>query len=299
MLLSRRLIFVTGKGGVGKTTVALALGLAGAHAGKRTIVADINGEGDPREVELAPGLSRISVDPQSAMEEYLTVKVPGPAAAALRQSRLFQTFAMATPGMRELLCMGKLWELAQFERRTPGADAYDLVIVDAPASGHGAALLRTPRTFAEIARVGPIAHQARTIADTIADPSFTAVVAVCTPEEMPVNETFELRDTLAAPPEPQSLDLVILNGRYPDRFTEPDAAVLAGALESDPAPDASSATRAALEVALAEHQRAGLHSEQEQRLRAEFGDRLRVLPFLFEASVELPQIELLARELAS
>ena len=67
---------------------------------------------------------------------------------------------------------------AQFERRTPDADAYDLVIVDAPASGHGAALLRTPRTFAEIARVGPIGHQAQTIAQTIADREFTSVLAV-------------------------------------------------------------------------------------------------------------------------
>ena len=160
-LLHRRLIFVTGKGGVGKTTVALALGLASSRSGRRTIIADIHGEDEPHvELEFAPGLFRISVDPQSAMEEYLNHKVPGPAGHALRQSKLFHAFAMATPGMRELLCMGKLWELAQFERRTEDADAYDLVIVDAPASGHGAAILRTPRTFAEIAKVGPIAHQA-------------------------------------------------------------------------------------------------------------------------------------------
>ncbi|MDE3130627.1 MAG: anion-transporting ATPase, partial [Acidobacteriota bacterium] len=137
-VLSRRLIFVTGKGGVGKTTVALALGLAGARAGHRTVVADLNGEGDLREHALAPGLFRISIDPEGAMDEYLSVKVPGPAGAALRHSSLFQTFAMATPGMRELLCMGKLWELAQLERRSSDGDAYDLVIVDAPASGHGA-----------------------------------------------------------------------------------------------------------------------------------------------------------------
>jgi anion-transporting ArsA/GET3 family ATPase len=293
-LLSRRLIFVTGKGGVGKTTVALALGLAGARAGKRTVVADIGGDGDLQERRLAPRLYRISVDPQGAMEEYLSVKVPGPAAAALRQSRLFQNFAMATPGMRELLCIGKLWELAQFERRTPDADAYDLVIVDAPASGHGAALLRTPRSFAEIARVGPIANQARTIADTIADPSFTAVVAVCTPEEMPVNETLELRDTLAAAADPIALDAVILNARYPDRFTPDDAQALeraATAAGSDPP------TRATLELALAEHRRALLQGVQEQRLRAEFGGRLRVLPHLFEPSVELPQLQLLSEGL--
>ena len=71
---------------------------------------------------------------------------------------------MATPGMRELLSIGKVWELAQLERRTRGAAPYDLVIVDAPATGHGVGILRTPRTFAEIARVGPIAHQGRTIA---------------------------------------------------------------------------------------------------------------------------------------
>jgi anion-transporting ArsA/GET3 family ATPase len=291
-LLDRHLIFVTGKGGVGKTTVALALGLASARRGRRTIVADINGEGDLQEHELAPGLFRISVDPQGAMDEYLSVKVPGPAAAALRQSRIFQAFVMATPGMRELLCVGKLWELAQSQRRTEGADVYDLVIVDAPASGHGAALLRTPRTFAEIARVGPIAHQAATIADTLADSAFTAAVAVCAPEEMPVNETLELRDTLAAAADPIELDAVILNGRYPDRFSADDAGGLMDALDHAP-PGA----RAALAVALAEHRRAQAHAAQERRLRAEFGERLRVLPHLFEPSIELAQLELLAAEL--
>ena len=108
------------------------------------------------------------------MEEYLRVKA-GAIGQALGSSRLFQAFAMATPGMRELLSIGKVWELAQLERRTRGAAPYDLVIVDAPATGHGVGLLRTPRTFADIARVGPIAHQGRTIADTIADAEFTGV----------------------------------------------------------------------------------------------------------------------------
>jgi anion-transporting ArsA/GET3 family ATPase len=298
-LLNRRLIFVTGKGGVGKTTVAMALGLAGARAGHRTIVADIQGEGEPDERELSPGLFRISVDPQHAMEEYLAVKVPGPAAAALRQSRIFHTFVMATPGMRELLCMGKLWELAQFERRSEGADVFDLVIVDAPASGHGAALLRTPRTFAEIARVGPIAHQARTIAATLADPAFTAVVAVSTAEEMPVNETLELRDALAAGPDPHELEMVVLNARYPRRFSAADMAALDDAAASArPDPEAGAAATA-VAVARAEHHRAELQDVQEQRLAAEFGERLRVLPYLFEPSLERPQLERLATELAA
>jgi anion-transporting ArsA/GET3 family ATPase len=297
-LLHRRLIFVTGKGGVGKTTVALALGLASARSGRRTIVADIHGESEPHvEFELAPGLFRISVDPQRAMEEYLTVKVPGPAGHALRHSRLFHAFTMATPGMRELLCMGKLWELAQFERRTEDADAYDLVIVDAPASGHGAAILRTPRTFAEVAKVGPIAHQAGTIAQTIADPEFTAVVGVSTPEEMPVNETFELRDALASAPDPVELQAVILNARYPDRFTAADGATLTAALEREPA--ACNGARGAIGVALAEHRRATLQGEQEQRLRDSFADRLVVLPYIFEPSIGIPQLERLAEVLSA
>ncbi len=291
-LLRRRLIFVTGKGGVGKTTVALALGLAAARTGLRTIVADLNGEGDPQEVEIAPKLFRISVDPQSAMEEYLMVKVPGAAGQALRQSKLFGAFAMATPGMRELLCMGKLWELAQLERRTRDAAPYDLVIVDAPASGHGAAILRTPRTFAEIARVGPIASQAQTIATTISDQAFTAVVAVSTPEEMPVNETLQLSETLASGPDPLELQAVILNGRYPDRFTIGDVLALSEALAS--LPDSFPPARDAIDAALAEYGRATREAEQERRLREAFGERLLVLPFLFQPRLELPELELLA-----
>lgn len=295
-LLNHRLIFATGKGGVGKTTVALALGLSAARSGRRTIVADMNAGGDLREREVAPGLHRVSVEPHGALEEYLTLKVPGLAAMALRHSRLFQAFAMAAPGLREMLCVGKFWELAQPDRRTPDATAYDLVIVDAPASGHGAAILRTPRTIAEITRVGPVASHARTIAQTLTDRDFTTVVAVCTPEEMAVNETLELRSTLADAPDPLELDTVILNACPPDRFGAADTALLQRALAGQPA--GTHAARAALELALAEHRRAALAHEQEQRLREAFDDRVLRLPLLFEKQIELPQLERLATELS-
>jgi anion-transporting ArsA/GET3 family ATPase len=301
-LLDKRLLFVTGKGGVGKSTVAIALGLLAARRGLRTIVAELasqervqglfidDGREQFREMELAPGLFTISIDPQQAMEEYLRVKA-GAIGQALGSSRLFQAFAMATPGMRELLSIGKVWELAQPGRRTRGAAPYDLTIVDAPATGHGVGLLRTPRTFADIARVGPIAHQGRTIADTIADSEFTGVIAVATPEEMPVNETMTLADELAH--DATALDLVIVNALYPARFESDEIAELTGALTRT----RSALARSALRAALSEHARATTQREQRDRLREHVNGRLVELPYVFADHVGLPELEVLSTAL--
>jgi anion-transporting ArsA/GET3 family ATPase len=297
-LLDKRLVFVTGKGGVGKSTVATALGLLAARQGLRTIVAElasqdrIQGLFDTereqfREMELEPGLFTISIDPEQAMEEYLRVKA-GTLGQALGASRLFQAFAMATPGMRELLSIGKVWELAQLDRRTRGAAPYDLVIVDAPATGHGVGLLRTPKTFADIARVGPIAHQGRTIADTIADPEFTGVIAVATPEEMPVNETLTLIEELAR--DELSLDLVIVNALYPARFEAGEIDDLNGALSKT----RSALARSALRAALSEHARAATQREQVDRLRTRVNGRLAELPYVFAEHLGLAELEVLA-----
>jgi anion-transporting ArsA/GET3 family ATPase len=196
---------VTGKGGVGKTTVAAALGFVAARRGQRTIVAEVarrddvsralGGEGIQEE-ELAPGLHHLSIDPERAMELYLTDQLPTALAELLSSSRTFTYLAAATPGMRELLTVGKVWELAQEDRRAPGAAPYDLVVLDAPATGHGVAILSAPRTFARTARVGRIARQGRTIDAMVTDPARTGVIAVARPEEMPVTETLSLQDAL-------------------------------------------------------------------------------------------------------
>jgi anion-transporting ArsA/GET3 family ATPase len=298
-LLDKRLIFVTGKGGVGKSTIATAIGLVAARAGLRCIVAELaaqeriqrtfDHEGEHfEEVELAPGLFTISIDPQHAMEEYLRVKA-GPLGHALSASRVFNAFAMATPGMRELLSIGKVWELAQLERRTSDASPYDLVVVDAPATGHGLGILRTPRTFAEIAMVGPIAHQGRTIADTIDDRSFTGIVAVATPEEMPVNETLALSEALER--DGLGLDAVVLNALYPRRFSDDgDLTSLNAALTKATDPHA----RAALKAALSQHARASAQREQRDRLATALGSEPIELPYLFTGELGPDQLELLA-----
>jgi anion-transporting ArsA/GET3 family ATPase len=283
-LLQRRLIFVTGKGGVGKSTVAMALAGVAARRGMRTIVADMNGAGEHREQQLAPNLFTVSIDRQRALEEYLSAKVGGRAGQILAQSRMFSAFAMATPGMRELLSLGKVWELAQTHRRLPGAEPYDLTVVDAPASGHGAALLRTPRTFAQITKVGPVASQANAIARTLADRDFTAIVAVAVAEDLAVTETLELDEALQR--ERLNLDLVVLNQRHPDRFDERDRTALR-LLAAAPA----------ARCALAADTRARTESEQAARLDERFGERLQSLPFLFVPELGADELEQLGEGL--
>jgi len=295
-LLERRLLVVTGKGGVGKTTVAAALGLVAARAGKRTIVAEVAQRGDVasafdregsqpfEEVELAPGLFHISIDPQDALEEYLRDQLPsGAVAELLIRSKVFAMVAAATPGMRELLTVGKLWELAQLDRRTPGADAYDLVVVDAPATGHGVAVLSAPRTFAAAAGSGPVARQGKIIDRMLSDPEQIAVIAVSLAEELAVTETAALRTSLR---ERMGLPLerVVANALDPDRYSPREATRL------EP-----HAAHPAVARALRAHRRALRQRAQLARLRT-FTDQAPVRLPLHPGG---PDIELLADELTA
>jgi anion-transporting ArsA/GET3 family ATPase len=303
-LFDKRLVFVTGKGGVGKTTVAAALGLAGARAGKRTIVCEVarqervsrafHREGvGPRETELADGLYAISVDPQRALEEYLEDRIGSRRLAGLLfGNRIFDYFAAATPGLRELATIGKIWELAQIERRKRSDRRYDLVIVDAPASGHGLGMLGTPRTFREAVRVGPIHRQAGTIHDFVTDPGTTGVVAVALPEEMPVNETVELEQRLGDELGIQ-IDQVVVNGVLPDRFTSDEFEQIAGVNGSHPV----TGVRAALRAAVSEHSQARSQRSQLRRLKREARAPVATLPYLFEPDLDLDSFGRLSGEL--
>jgi anion-transporting ArsA/GET3 family ATPase len=298
-LLAKPLIVVTGKGGVGKSTVAAALGVAAAAAGKRTIVAEVaarddvsralagSGTGVFVERAVGNGLHHISIDPESALEEYLRDQLPRGVSDLVGSNKMFTYLTAATPGLRELLTIGKVWELAQPDRRTPGAHPYDLVILDAPATGHGVAVLTAPGTFADAARMGPIARQGGIIHGMLADPERTAIVAVARAEEMPVNETLALQRALADELG-QRFAEVVVNGVLPARFTKAQADALARARPG------SRAVRAAR----AEAGRSRGHRAQIARLRRGLhGVEVRSLPFLFQTELGPAELGHLAKEI--
>jgi anion-transporting ArsA/GET3 family ATPase len=296
-LLERRLVFVLGKGGVGRSTVAAALGVLAARRGLRAIVVEVSARGDvPRlfggdapdgvETEIAPGLWTIQIEPRRALEEYLRDQLPGRMLAELVASSGAAGYvAAATPGLRELLTVGKIWELAQDERRPARALPYDVVIVDAPATGHGLALLEAPRTFARAAQIGPIARQGAIIATTLRDRHQTAMAVVATPEQAAVDELLGLREELGG-----ELDAVVANAVAPARFEIPDGTALRAARDRL---DARAPLRRALEVALADEARRREQEAQLARLPSPT-----VLPLLAATDLGPDELGLLADALA-
>jgi anion-transporting ArsA/GET3 family ATPase len=293
------LIFVTGKGGVGKTTVAAALGLVAARAGKRVLICEVAAQeritatfGMPPtgfdEVEIEPGLSAFSANPEDSIREWLYYQLRSRTLAGLvGGSRIFGYLAAAAPGLAELVTIGKLWELAQLERKMPKSAPYDLVIVDAPATGHGLALLEAPRTFAEIARVGPIHRQAETIHAFIRNRTTTAVVAVTLPEEMPVSETIDLErrldDAMAMP-----LERVFVNAVLSERLTAKDVEAL------EAVSGGSAQVRGAIGASLATYQTARSQRAQLTRLRRALTAKAITLPHLLTPDVERTDLDRLA-----
>lgn len=239
-LSSQRLLIVTGKGGVGKSAVTAGLARAIAAGGRRVLAVEVGrnrigtllGAPNPLGPEptiLGPRLAAASIEAEDALGDFiLSVLRFKLLARRLLESTSFQVLAAAAPGLGEFLILHKLqgWLTA----RRLGRQLFDVVVVDAPASGHSLPLLAAPHTLGTLARIGPIADSLAAVERSLRDPTHTLVCIVTTPEEMAVREAAELYDELTkrlelpvAPP--------IVNAMPPRRFTSDDDAALA-ALEA-------------------------------------------------------------------
>lgn len=221
-LLDRQLLFVTGKGGVGKTTVAASLALLAAQQGKRVLVGEVDAKGNladfletgpthfkPRQVQ--PGLDAMSMDTEESLKEYLSLQLKLPLMAKIGPlARIFEFVATAAPGVREVLTVGKfLWEVDRGH--------YDLVVVDASPTGHIVGQLAAPRAINDLVQVGAIRQQTDWMIEILGDPVRTGLIIVATPEEMPVRETIDLAGRVSAETD-VDLAAVVVNRVLPELF---------------------------------------------------------------------------------
>jgi anion-transporting ArsA/GET3 family ATPase len=305
----RRFIFVTGKGGVGKTTVSAALARAVAGRGKRVLIAMCNAKErvstmfasppvGPDIVMVAPGIWAVNIEPEHAFEEYgrMVLKLPG-LYRVVFQNKYIRSFLPAVPGLSEWAMLGKAW-FHTTEMDEQGRPRFDVVLLDAPATGHGIDMLRVPKVIVEIVPPGILRRDAELAWKMFSDPAQTAVLVVTLPEELPVTETLELiaavDDDLRLP-----LGALVVNGVLPVLFSEAEARELSTALDDDASRDRAGTRSPAGEAVAAAARRA-----IDERAQAASLTRLQraidlpriFLPYLFEDAAAPAAIEKLSTQ---
>lgn len=309
-LSDRRFLFVTGKGGVGKTTVTAALALSLAEQGKRVLVAMCGAHerlsailGTPSighdMVEVRERIWATKIDPDRAMEEYgqLVIQVRA-LTRIVFDNDVTRSLFRAIPGIHGWAMLGKAWyhstEIDQAER-----PVYDTVIFDAPSTGHGLDMLRIPKVILAVAPPGVLRRDAERAWQQLRDPSYTGVVVVSWPEELPVTETLELlaalRSELSMP-----LGRLIVNGTLPLLFSDPQRERLLGApglLDPPATAGVDDPGRQALRVAARRAAREDLQQRCLARLGAAADMPLSTLPFVADGAGTPDGIEQLARSL--
>jgi len=301
------LVIVAGKGGVGKTTVAAALARLAARLGLSVLVVEVEGKSGLAatfgaedltydESVLSPptrdGGGEVrgrTISADVALVEYLEEHGMKRMSRRLVRSGAVDVVATATPGIKDILVLGKV---KQLER----AGVADLIVLDAPASGHAVRFLMSPRALLDTVDAGPIQAQATEVLDLVTDPARCQVLLVTLPEETPVNEVVEtaysLEDKVGT-----NLGPVVVNGLYSVRTgLDIDPAAAAEALGFGLRAGEADALRAA---AVFRIRRQDLQAAQVARL----GDALALpqlrLPALFDVAMGLPQIDRLADALTT
>ncbi len=278
VLAGKRLVLVTGKGGVGKSTCAAALAVAAARSGKRVLLVELGArpvagdllEGVPPDHDPAiiaaarfPSLWACRLDERRALQEYLieTLKLKGLVKLAT-ENRVLARLWQAAPSVDEMSILNALWRF-ESERDAAGRPRFDLIVVDMPSTGHALSMLGVPRGALAMIRGSTLATRAREIDAMLHDTSRTAICIVTLPEELPVNEAVQLADRLQRDLELSSTH-VLINGVAPDVFDAGERATIERLAQED---------SAARRLFVAARRRVSMVSQQARRIR-ELKERL-------------------------
>lgn len=283
-LLDRRLVVVTGKGGTGKSTISAAVALAAARRGKKVLVCEVVAKervadffGKPPSGtqirELLPNLYSVHVRPREAMREYALMILKYETLYRLAfENAAARYFLAAAPSLAEIVMLGKVFWHASREMER-GRLRWDMVVLDAPATGHGLTFLTVPEVFLSLVSEGPLARDMRTMQAVLADPARCSVCVVTLPEEMPANEAIDLDRALRQHQFP--VGPLFLNAYFASRFT---AAEVGSVTRGGPL------LTGAGEAADNHESRAALSQHYEGVLREAVQRELVKVPFLFERS---------------
>jgi anion-transporting ArsA/GET3 family ATPase len=314
---SPRVLIVSGKGGVGKTTVAASLALSAARTGKKVCVVEMDQKGSLTKIfgrgmagyepsEIFPDVWAISVGAEDALIEYLDVQYHMKRISkAFSGVHFIDYITTAAPGLKDILLLGKIWYLERGIAGGASKQDFDLIVVDAPAAGHMLTFLSAPAGLSDAVRVGPVRRQAEWLLEMLQDPARTRVHLVTLAEEMPVSETLEtaaqLRDRIAVDTGP-----IFANGVYPEVFTEKEVDSLEDIQRSDSFDGLLTEAEGAnlrldsddLEAFFGYADflfaRRAIQTAHLKQLRESAGEAVIELPFLFAGRVGLPQLEELA-----
>ena len=325
-LLSKELLLVTGKGGVGKSTTAQVLARRAAGQGKRVLLIELEavsragplfraGPVGPQPREVAPGLWLAALETMDSLRYFAVqqLRIETLVNLALR-NRAVEGFFQAVPAVKPMLFLYHVWRILE-EHGPRGDRAWDLLICDMPTSGFVQGMYQIPMTLQQTFRSGPVHGYGKAMGDLLHDATRAGLVLVTLPEEMPVVETLELAAALDKAHGVQPV-AVVVNGVFPAALDAGELAELAAAVQR-PTPDA-----AAVEDALALERLMGAEPVADLRdlgahlwaaelllgrrvraqgllpkLNAAAKGRILELPFLFRRELPLASIDQLASAL--
>lgn len=299
----RRFLFLTGKGGVGKTTVTAALALVLASQGKRVLCAMCQAkdrlstllDGPPvgeEIVQLRPNIQAVNIQPEAALREYgqMVLRIRA-LYRAVFDNKLVASFFRATPGLYAWAMLGKAWYHTT-ETLANGTPRFDVVIFDAPSTGHALDMLRGPKVIVDVAPPGLLRREALKAWSMFEDPSQSGVVLVTLPEEMPVTETFDLLEALETEMR-LPIAQVIVNGVIPPIFSPREREVLLAPRELDE----SRPGHEALATGARRARRELVQHDALVRLREGVAAPLAYLPYRFEGVNTFDSVSELAMRL--